>query len=184
MKPSVILKLVLLVMMLVGVVWATRSMNEQSAAKFFAAFGAPGATSGSEPKAVALGAGDSKYNVCKTRVRAVVWPDGRRIEESKTDIRARWMAVDPQSREINGLDVEKWFSRHCEIVVRESGDAKTATDGFGNYVTFEFIDGTKTDFLRNEKGVIRADERQFVSPDFDAAVAELVSLAQLQPVGP
>jgi hypothetical protein len=185
-KPSVIAKVLLLVLMLTGVVFAMRSMNEQSAAKFFGALGieTAGNHGGGDSASRMLGTGESKFNVCKTRVRAVVWPDGRKVEESRQDLRARWMAVDPTPREIGSLDVEKWFSRHCEIVIRESEASAAVKEGFSNFVTFEFIDGTKTDFQRSEAGVIRAGERQFFSDDFDAAVAELAGIAQLQPVGP
>ncbi|MES2963804.1 MAG: hypothetical protein V4760_07920 [Bdellovibrionota bacterium] len=187
MKPIVILKVALLVLMLAGVIFAMRSMSESSAAKFFGALGIDPSNSYANgvPATRVPGVGESKLSICKTRVRAVVWPDGRRVEESRQEIRAKWMAVDPTPREIGSLDVEKWFSRHCEIVIRESEAATGVKDGFSNFVTFEFIDGTKTDFRRTEAGVIRGDgDRQFYSDDFDAAVTELLALAQLQPIGP
>lgn len=184
MRPSVILKVAILLLMLVGVVYAMRSMSEQSVAKFFAALGIE-AGSGQPGSVDATMAGDEKFNICKTRVRAVVWPDGRRIEESREHVRAVWLAVDPNPREIGSLDVEKWFSRHCVILVREDEATRTAQDGFNNFLTFEFIDGTRFDFQRTDGGIFRVSGgRQFRSEEFDAAVTELVGLAQLQPVGP
>lgn len=189
MKPTVILKVAILLVMLLIVVSIMRNMNEQSAAKLFSNLGidpkASSAGGGTSAPEQPLGANQSNFNICKTRVHAVVWPDGRRIEESREQIKAHWLAVDPTPREIGSLDVEKWFSRHCQIAIVEDEASRAARDGFNNFVTFEFIDGTKADFQRTESGVFRAEgDRQFRSDDFDKAIAELIGLAQLQPVGP
>lgn len=181
-RSLLIFKVVVLVGALFGVLYLIRHLNEETVAKGLEAVGveAGGASSpGFKAANRALKSGESQYNLCRTRVKSVVWPDGRKIEEAQDGMKTKWVAFDPAARDIGFLDIEKWFSVHCQIVVAISPGAPTAP--LTNVVTFEFIDGTSLDIKRGQNGLFDTADSVFASDDLKQALGELATMARFQP---
>jgi hypothetical protein len=125
-------------------------------------------------------AGAEKINLCRTRVHAIVWPDGRKIQEARDGLKARWQAYNLNPEDIGSMDVEKWLSLHCEV----PGVARDASLPTKAFVTIEYIDGGRENLDRADDGVYRFAGRTFVSPELDKAFEDLIKLANLEPLGP
>jgi hypothetical protein len=126
---------------------------------------------------------NGKVNLCQTRVHAIVWPDGRKIQEASGGLKAKWQAYNLNPVDIGSMDVEKWLSLHCEVAVRDA-DASASAAVFGPYVTFSYIDGTQENLERAPDGAYRFKTKTFTSDDLTKAMSDLVSLANLEPLGP
>ena len=176
-RSMLIFKLVVLVAALVGVLYLIRHLNEESVAKGFQAIGI-------EP-APPMKPGESRFNLCRTRVKALVWPDGRKIEQSEREMKATWMAFDSgaalgavsSAREMNPLEVEKWLSLHCQVTV--SRHERAPLEPFVDFLTLQFIDGTSMRIRRSQNWMFVIDGvESFSSPDLRAVVDEAAQLAQ------
>ena len=131
--------------------------------------------------------GPLKVNLCKTRVHAILWPDGRKIQEASGGMKARWQAYNLTAADIGSMDVEKWLSLHCEVAASAppaGSSSAQAAAMLKPWVTFEYIDGSRSVLERAPSGAFRFDGRSFVSPALDQAFADLIKLASLEPTGP
>lgn len=177
-----------MVLALAGVLWSMRSLNTQNIEKAFDALGLQAGGAGSPGFQAAgqiLSPGEERFNICRTRITAIEFGSQRRIEESNAGLKVTWKAVDPRMREISTLDVEKWLTGHCQIVIKPAlgvaGDL-----GEGNLkpigsVEFKFVDGTKLSVQRLGEQRFKIESRVFESPDLQMALLELQQNAQFQP---
>jgi len=139
--------------------------------RFFTAFG--GSLGGSSQ-----GSGPEKFNLCKTRVHAIIWPDGKKIEEFKRGMTMKWLAMDPEPREIGYIDVEKWLGEHCRFTVMTVEGSAPSTGGAP--LTVEFIDTTALRIEIGPSDHFLIEGRLVYSPEFSQALRELRSLGQFQ----
>lgn len=104
---------------------------------------------------------------CRTRVSSVtlggqkiLWQEGM-----------EWKG--PSQQALSQIDIEKWFGSSCRLVYSQaSGDFSQPTEK----VEIEFIDGSKSAFLRNAKGDWQWESVTFASPMWDLQLAELKKL--------
>ena len=130
---------------------------------------------------VAATGANEQINLCRTRIHAIIWPDGRKIQEFKDGMKLKWQAYNLDPSDIGYMDMEKWLSLHCEVAA-SARDASASV--FRPLVTIEYIDGTKEELALAEGGVYRFETKTFVSPDLEKAISDLISLANLRPQGP
>lgn len=101
---------------------------------------------------------------CRSRVANVVM-DGEKVLWQEG---MKWK--NPHHPELPQIDIEKWFGASCRLVY-------TPVEGdFSNpnkKVEIEFIDGTRSAFLRNDKGQWQWESVTFASPMWDLQLAEL-----------
>jgi hypothetical protein len=184
------IKIFILCSLLAAVLYGISHLDKSDVERAFGALGIePGAETspGLQPSNRMLAQGERRMNLCRTRVHAIIWPDGRRIEEQSRGLKMSWAAVLPdgasgQVVELNYLEIEKWFSLHCQIVVaRESDHAMqsgAAQSGLAQpYLKLEFVDAGITEILREGEDTYRIGNRSFVSRDLTLAVSEIKTLA-------
>lgn len=189
MRVLLFLKISILVLALGGVLYAMSHMNSGSMNKAFLALGIEPGTAqspGFQPANRYAGDGEKRFNLCPTRVHAIVWSDGRKVEESKDGLKLRWMAYDPQPREISYLDVEKWLSAHCQVHVSPPSVEDKTRSEFHDFLTVRYIDGQELKVLRaGEPGgaedLFRIGDQLYRSDDFRDAVNELSRIALFNP---
>jgi len=172
---------------LVLVIAIMRGMTPDKVENFFAALGiepgtaqSPGLQPGSRP----LAEGEERFNICRTRIHSITWPSGRRVEEFREGLKLRWTAVDPQPREIGYMEVEKWLSSHCQVIVRPLNEAPEVA-GKPSEIVIRFVDNTSAT-IRNLGGAVYdlkdfGEERLVESPDLQEALLELQRIAQFDP---
>lgn len=166
--------------MLVAVFYIMGNLNADSVGRALGALGIePGTRTspGLQPSNRALEVGQERFNICRTRVHAIIFNDGKKIEESRNGLDLKWMAHDQTPREISYLDVEKWLSQHCQIVIEPRSIQIGESLRFSQFVTIEFIDGTKMHVLNSGDGTLRIEDKVFRSSDFQDALAELENIA-------
>ncbi len=139
--------------------------------KFFGAFG------GDLEDSSAAG-GSAKFNLCQTRVHAIVWPDGKKIEELKQGMTMKWLAHDPTPREISYLDVEKWLGEHCSFSVMDVAGPVPNVDF--RPVKVEFIDKTELIIGVGTGDRFQIGNRIVSSPEFSQALKDLRALGQFE----
>lgn len=182
MKILIALKLLALTVTLAFVIWAMKSLNAESVSRFLTSVGIePGAHAPSlQPGNKAEHEGE-RLNLCRTRVRALIWPDGRRIEEEINGLDMSWKAHDPAEREVSYLEMEKWLSQHCQVTVQPRELAQGETLEFNDHLTVRFIDGVEAVIqLAQVDGTYRIDGKIFRSDDLRAALSELRQIAQFK----
>ncbi len=169
-----------MVFALIGVVFAIRALNTSKVEGFFHAIGvepgvpqSPGLQPGSRP----LSEGEERYNICRTRIHSVEWKD-RKVEEFREGLNMRWMAVDPTPREISYMEVEKWLSRNCQIIIQPFQAASSDRSLFNDFVTVQYIDGQKLIIKRGPGPVYQIESKTFHSPYLDNALKDLEKIAQ------
>lgn len=143
--------------------------------------GVPATVAGRAPIGVPASSNES-INLCRTRIQALVWPDGRKIQEFKDGMKLKWQAFNLDPADFGTMEMEKWLSLHCEVATSAPSDASASS--FTPYIKIEYIDGTKEVLARSVSGDYRFSGKTFASPDLDKAVSDLISLANLQPTGP
>ena len=116
-------------------------------------------------------------NLCKTRVHAIIFADGKKVEEFKQGLEMKWMAHDPTPREIYYLDVEKWLGKYCRIQVEASTESPKVELPVA--VTVEFIDQSK-ELIHQEGATFIVGGTYFRSEEFANALVELRHLAQFE----
>lgn len=185
MKPLFIAKIAMLLVMLVGVLYGIRSMNSHSVQRAFEALGLQtgnGESPGFHPANRALAPGEKSFNLCPTRIHAVVWSERRKVEEFRDGMKLKWIAVDPAPRELGYMEIEKWLSAHCQIAVKPVNDSAA---NYADFISVRYIDGTELKIGKSADGSYRtegATPEAFQSPDLAAALEELEKIAQLKPL--
>lgn len=182
MSKLLFLKIAFMIGALAMIIYVIGNLNADKVSNSLAAIGAAPGTAdapGLQPWTREVKPGEERFNVCRTRVHSVIWPDGKKVEEKKQGLKLTWEAHDPEVRELPYLGVEKWFSRHCQIVISKDlaiggGDNPL----FKNFLTLVFVDGTRSTFERTDYGVFRVDGKLFRSRDLEEAVVELSQIAQ------
>jgi hypothetical protein len=175
-----VIRIFFLVLALALVILIIQSANSKNVEGLFQALGlSPGTpdSPGIEPGARTLRPGDERFNLCKTRIAAVSWPGERRIEEDHQSLKIRWIAYNPQPHEINSLEVEAWFSHHCQIIVHPIDPHRLSTADQEETVTFRFVDNSEFRFTRYSDNQYQVDQRTFRSDDLTAALLELQKIA-------
>lgn len=187
-KPAVFFKVILMVVTLVFVIAIMRGMTPEKMENVFAALGIEPGTAhspGLQPGGRPLTEGEERFNICRTRIHSITWPSGRRVEEFKEGLKLRWVAVDPRPREIGYLEVEKWLSAHCQVIIRPIKEAPE-TSGQPSEIVIRFVDNS-TATIRNLGGALYdvkdfGEERLVESLDLKEALLELQRIAQFDPV--
>ncbi len=173
-------KVLVLVAALGMIVYIISNLTPDKINSGLAAIGAAPGTAdapGLQPWTRNVSKGEERFNLCRTRVQAMEWADGKKIEEKKQGLKLTWEAHSPEARELPYLGVEKWFSRHCQIVVTKVTPVAGSPE-FKGFLTLVFVDGQKTQILRAADGVYDFDGQTFKSPDLDDALTELSQIAQ------
>lgn len=189
MKPGMgtFFKIFLLIVALIGTFVAMRGASTENVQKAFSALGiepgAPGSP-GLQPGGSALQAGEERRTLCRTRIHAIRFPDGRAVVEVKRGLKLDWTAEeDGKSRSLAYMDVEKWLSLHCQFIARpasEATDEETAPEPDPQpFVDIEFIDKTKWQISRSNDVLFAVSDPKdrFYSDDLKAALSELRVLA-------
>jgi hypothetical protein len=181
MKPLVLIRVIFMVLLLAAVVYVMRNLNSSSMDRAFGNLGIAAGNAqapGLHPSSRLLAPGEEAYNLCPTRVRAVIWPDGKKIEEKKDGLKLRWMAADPQPREIGYLEVEKWLSQHCQIAVQKKPADATALAASSKIIV-QYIDGSEKTFGLAKPGEFIEGGSVLISSDLESALAELRKIGML-----
>jgi hypothetical protein len=187
---------------LVGVVWAIKTLNSGAMNQAFDALGLQAGGAGSPGLQAAgrpLQPGEERFNLCPTRIVGFVWngssPEGRKaIEEKKDGIKMHWMAQSSVGgdREIAYLEIEKWLTSHCQIVVRlkpnqpadqaagEPVDKSVAgAEKARENLEIAYVDSSRKSIETLGPQTFRLDGKIYESPDFADALKELRDAAQL-----
>lgn len=212
-KTGLYLKISFLAIILVIVVMAIRGMTTEKVQGAFQALGIePGAEGqpGLQAGGTALADGETRRTLCQTRVHAIRFPDGRSIVEQKNGMKLDWTAEeDPASAETLGnsgtetseggtapesaktrgvrsvgyLEIEKWFSKHCQFVASAAPAVSSETLEPSNepvkFVRIEFIDKSQWELYRSGDVLFSGSDPKdrFVSPDLQRALEELRAIA-------
>ncbi len=168
-SASVFLRLGALVIMLALVVVGMRAATPEAMQRLFAALGA-------EP-------GEGRQTLCKTRLKAIRFSDGRAVVETRSGLRLNWTAEEStggtrNASSIGYIEMEKWLARYCEFEAAPTLAGDTAS-GAMTSTLFEFIDGSSWNLVQNGARFFPTSEpkKPFVSPDLESGLAELRRLA-------
>ena len=123
-----------------------------------------------------LGPGQLAVNLCPSRVRAIAWSSGARIEEAAAGGRPQWRLTAPQNRDLAYLDVERWLSRHCVAVARPAAPG----GAYAPFWTFEYVDGSRGTLDRSGVTNFRWNGVAVESRDLQRAAIELAGVAGLE----
>ncbi len=184
-------KVVVLTLALVGVFYVLREMSPAKVESGLETVGL--VPVGAAPTGVTPSVGNSAQAIkarrvnsediqlCRTRVSAVVWPDGRKIQELQSGMKLKWQAFNLSAQDIGYMEIEKWFSLHCSTpaTLRDEGTAS-----FAPFVQFEYIDGTHEKLLKSQNGLYQFHGKIFDSAELTQAFADLIKVAHLEPNGP
>lgn len=189
MRASYFIRAAVLLIALVGVIYAIRTLQPSSVQKAMLALGVePGtqASPGLQPASRALQEGEQHLNICRTRIHAIEFDGGQKVEEFKQGLNLKWLAFeDSKPRELGYLDVEKWLSRHCQIIVKPVDEAALPKDAVRGKVKLVYIDRTELpiDWIYGHH--FQFEGKTYDSTDFADALAELRGLASFEkPGGP
>lgn len=189
-KVGLYLKISLLAGALFIVVFIMKGVSKEKVESAFAALGIePGAAGqpGFQPGGTKLGEGEVRKTLCQTRVHAIRFPDGTALVEKKNGMKLDWTAEESgNSRSLGYLEVEKWFSAHCQFAAKPVGPASEVPLEPSNepqpYVTIEFIDKSVWEIHRAGQVFFSQSDPsdRFFSPDLEQAMLELRILAGFQ----
>lgn len=189
MRAFFYIKVLVLIAALAGVMYAIANMNPETVSKAFQAFGIDPGTSqspGLQPGGRPVGAGEKRYNICPTRIHAVAWPDGRVVEELRKGLDLKWTSRKEvgATTELSYLEVEKWLSRHCQIVIKPI-EMPQDEIAMRPLINITYIDEKKAAVSADPDGRIRwvgpsSETEWFESDDLLEALKELERLGQFQ----
>lgn len=160
-----------LVLALIAVFAVINGVRPAHLEKFFTTFAGNLEASGTARPA-------GRFNLCKTRVHAIIWPDGKKIEEFREGMTMKWMAHDPQPREIGYIEMEKWLGEHCSFATAAGPEAPSTTGE--EVIKVEFIDKTVLKIGLGPDNLFRIENEVFRSPEFSHALRELRTLGQFE----
>jgi hypothetical protein len=159
-------------------------MNKDNVERAMAALGVEPGTSespGLQPSSRALQPGEERFNICRNRIHAIDFEGGNKVEEFKEGLKLRWLAFqDGQPRELGYLEVEKWLSSHCQIVVKPATEKEIETISARQALTIRYIDRSELPIERIGGLYFRIEGKLFQSKDFADAIEELRQLAQFK----
>ncbi len=151
MKSGTYIRIVVMAFALVAVLWLMRSLSADSMAKLFENLGLQAGGAGAPGFQVAgrpLQSGEERLNLCPTRIVAFKWTDKfggprRSIEERQQPggIKMQWLAVAPEPREVNYLEIEKWLTLHCQVTVRNIEEQEVAHYSSRVPLEIHYVDG-------------------------------------------
>ena len=169
MNTSLIVKLNFLVLGLVLVIFGISSLRNRGlpsgVAELFGA--APGAASSSTAS--------SSLKWCETRVRSLIQPSGFQLEQKGM----KWIGETETEKELNFIAIEKWFGRHCQLLVNPVALEAAEKTQFNPILFVQFIDQTAHAFGYKEGGVYTWRGQTFRSEQLDLALKELKDLVGL-----
>jgi hypothetical protein len=200
-KAGLYVKISILLIGLVIVLIAMRSTTKDKVEAAFQTLGLePGTpTEGSATKALAPG--EVSRTLCQTRVHAVRFPDGRSVVERKEGMKLDWVAEESAqntgndygpgpgsesaSRSISYLEIEKWFSKHCQFAaapapsVDEEVEKLEPSNEPAKFVRIDFIDNSRWELYQSGDVLFSVSDPKdrFVSPELENALQELRSIA-------
>ena len=160
MKTSLILKINFLILGLLLVLFAIRSLNQGGLPTTMAEFLAPPLS------------GSKKIYWCETRVKSIIKPEGFQLEQQGM----KWFSIDGSNRELDFITVEKWFGRHCAIIGEDVVVDEAELAGFKPVIFVKFIDDKVEALGRNDGGTFIWRGRAFRSAGFDQALTELAQI--------
>lgn len=112
----------------------------------------------------------SKLMWCETRVVELEMPGRFRLYETGS----RWFIErSGHSQEVNAMAVEKWFGRHCSLNVEVAAPASTEPSPG---LIVRFVNGKDETFEHTGTGIYRWMNRDFKSPELEAALGYLTEL--------
>lgn len=116
--------------------------------------------------------------LCKTRVESVEWSNGGRIFEETSQNKPRWMSVvaGGTARELNTIDVEKWFGINC--VLRVLPIDKNPDSSFHNFLSLTFVGGETEQIKKNSSGEFLFGLQAFRSQELIHSLSELYQLGE------
>ena len=103
------------------------------------------------------------------------WSNGKEIRETREGLKSKWMAFDPQPHEIGYLEMEKWLSRHCQIIVEPTTQPPAAQ--FKSFMTIRYIDGSELHIKRGSATLFLFGDQAYLSEDFRSALDEIAAIA-------
>ena len=169
-------KILGLAVTLLIVMYAMRHINDGSMQGVFQALGVDAGGGSNSPGFQASGRiraqGEERIAICPTRIHSVNWADGRRIEETESGLKLRWMGYTPDQRELTYLEVERWLSQHCQVVAQPL--PLNEHEKLAPYLTIHYIDGTKLEIDRLGDDLFRFGVKgTYRSKDFIDAIHQL-----------
>lgn len=196
-KIGLYLKISFLAIGLVIVFFAMRGLTTDKVQSAFQALGIEPGASGQpsfQAGGAKLGDGETRRTLCQTRVHAIRFPDGSAVVERKNGMKLDWVAETSgndgsaggtapvsEPRVLGYLEIEKWFSQHCQFVAAPaSNDEKLEPSNEPvKYVLVEFIDKTTWELYRAGDVLFSgADPKdRFISNDLEKALQELRAIA-------
>ncbi|CAN5577370.1 hypothetical protein BH10BDE1_BH10BDE1_33100 [soil metagenome] len=201
-KVGLYVKISILVIGLVIVVVAMRGTTKDKVEAAFQTLGLDQPPTGHRADRP-LAKGEALKKLCQTRVHAVRFPDGRSVVEHKNGMKLDWMAEEMGSAQTSGSDygpgpagsssgrtvaylqIENWFSLHCEFAASPAPPLDEKKDNLEpsnepvKFVRIDFIDNTHWELYRTGDvlfSVSHPNDR-FISPDLETALRELRAIA-------
>ncbi len=196
-KVGLYVKISFLAVGLVIVILVIRSLTTDKVEGALQALGAETGSKADSPMKVE----GSKRTLCRTRVLAVRFPDGKSVVERKSGLKLDWVGEEvaetsgneygpgpgeePPGRSLAYLEIEKWFVNHCEFLaepapaVDEAAEPLEPSNEPKKYVRFDFIDGSQLEFYKAGRAIFSAShpEDRFESAQLEEALDELRALA-------
>lgn len=175
MKILHVFRIAIMIVTLAAVVSTIRNLRSGQSNDFFAIF--QGAQSPATKTAQAgIGQRTVRYNLCQTRIHALILPDGRKVEEFKQGLTMKWLAYEPAPRELAYLEVEKWLGEYCRFQASPVQMAVNAAN-FREVLRIEFINGEKQVITSAGGDLYRVGDQAFQSPELTKALADLKRIA-------
>lgn len=160
-------KIILLSVLLIGVLWFMRHMQNDGRQKFERLFqGEP------SPKRIAKILIDSRLTWCSTRVKSIQYRQELKIEERNLE----WIRVMPGESSINSAEVENWFGKHCTLVVKMKPYHSVEPEDLEPILRVSFVNGDSGTFFISGKQVYGWRGERFASPQLTRAIQQIVQL--------
>ena len=126
------------------------------------------------PPTSSMGKGQP-LRLCRTRIQSLEWSNHSRIFEDSSHSKARWLSQVPGAapRELDSLEVEKWFGINCVVKVFKIPPFDLGPD----FLIVQFVDGTGAHL---KKTAVASDfaigSEYFRSPELASSLSELYKL--------
>ncbi len=116
------------------------------------------------------------FRLCKTRIESLEWANGARIYEDVSQAKPRWMSQDQggKARELNSLEIEKWFGINCQVRVRVE---KAVNIGcITPYLKIKFVGDEIDELQKARDSHFLTGTDYFKSTELDQSLEELYKL--------